>query len=223
MPRGDNLDTHYAWLAEGELFKGSTVPISSKRKQRRKGSPSDTAANTMQESFEHAFAVIDAAATATLISGTSPESLQVMLSYAFLNVASRGRSRSDEFDDWVSDPNLVWEPILKEVLDYLEHFDGPAEPNRELLELEYLRNECKIKDLPLSELEERRHNNICFSLLSWLLEVLEDQKHEPLFLECAFFIQWFKVCALTERVSERHYLIVRQNPPDIAEIWDSML
>ncbi len=164
------------------------------------------------ERFEQAFAVVDAAFTAALISGISPQCLRTSLSYGFLNVASTRLDLDDELhESWLADPELTWNPVLANVLAYIESFGDDYFMEEVESEVQVLQNECNIVPFTLSELEERRHNNTSYKILEWTMDALARQLSRAEFVELALLTEWFKIGALVGDCALENYAIVRYN------------
>ncbi len=182
---------------------------------------SDRFEKNMDENFERTFELINAATMSALISGVAPTCIQASLSYGFLFIASK--ARTGNFELWISDPDLVWEPVLGAILDFVDTFDGEIDAGTDLAELKYLQEECVVKNMPLSEFEDRRHSKTAHSIFEWLLQALGKKDHELIFAELAFLIAWFKVGAITKDCSQTKYQIIRQNPPEVMASYDSLV
>lgn len=176
------------------------------------------------ELFEHAFAVVDASFSAALISGISPQCLRDTLSYGFLNVASTRRDLDDELHEkWLSEPDLIWEPVLSEVLAYIESFKDEIILEEIETEVQVLLSECNVVPFSLSELEERRHNTIAYRILEWTMDALARQLSRAENVELALLAEWFKIGALTSDCAIENYAIVRYNAPKIQSLYNQVM
>ncbi|GEM_PF-1584263 len=168
------------------------------------------------EPFEQAFAVVDAAFTSALISGISPQCLRDTLSYGFLNVASTRHDLDDELhEQWLSEPELMWEPVLSAVLAYIEAFKDDIIIEEIESEMQVLLNECNVVPFSLSELEQRRHNNTAYRILEWTMDALARQLSRAEHVELALLTEWFKIGSLIGDCAMENYAIVRYNAPAV--------
>lgn len=184
----------------------------------------DNSEDTFDESFEQAFSLVDAAFTSAMVSGTSPEALLAALSYGFLQVAAerRGAPQTAQ-EEWVSDADLVWEPVFANILDFVESFEGEYNYDEAFDEISFLQTECNVRPMRLSEIEERRHGKVAFNILAWTLESLARQRTEALDVELGLLIEWFKVSATINECALERYAIVRYHAPLIYNSYDLVI
>lgn len=176
------------------------------------------------EDFEQTFAVVDAAFTSALIGGISPHCLRGTLSYGFLNVASTSRDLDEEtHEKWVSESDLIWEPVLSGVIEFVETFTGDLILEEIESEVDVLRDECNVVPFALSELEERRHNTMAYRILEWTMDALARQLSRAEHVELALLTEWFKIGALIDDIALEDYAIVRYNALSVRETYNAVL
>ncbi len=184
----------------------------------------DNSGDTFDGSFEQAFSLVDAAFTSAMISGTSPEALLAALSYGFLQVAAerRGTPQTAQ-EEWISDADLVWEPVFINILDFVETFEGEYNYDEAFDEISFLQTECNVRPMRLSEIEERRHGKVAFNILAWTLESLARQRTEARYVELGLLIEWFKVSATINECALERYAIVRYHAALVYNNYDAVL
>jgi hypothetical protein len=168
------------------------------------------------ESFEKAFAIIDSCFISALISGASVDCIKSALSYGFIQVLTERRKLSRHVQKkWLSQPEFVWQPIFEALVDDIELFRDAFDLDEVELEIEFLRNECKIAPGSLSEFEERRHSKIAHLLLQQCLETLSRSLIDARAVELAFLIEWLKISSICGEFSLDYYAAARSNPSEV--------
>jgi len=189
------------------------VFVVSKRRESKNIKVQDTTDGAEHDpAFEAAFSLVDSVFTAALISGVSSVCIQSALSYGFLQVAAERRGISDKAkQDWYSNPELIWKPVIAGVLQVIGTFDGVYDLDEINSELDFLLDQWKITPGSLSEFEERRHSKISFLLLHQCLENLSRQHADAHDVELAFLVEWLKVSMISGECAIETYAIVRYN------------
>lgn len=193
-------------------------------RERQSGSKRDEMSD-LRESFEQTLLVVDATVTGAVIAGVAPQAFEAVLSYWFLHCAVGSRSRSKEvFQKWTSDLTLVWEPVLRCIMEFVNDFEGELDDCGELAELKYLQETCGVRKAELLELEERRHSKKAVEILEWLMNTLgADEKLLMVAVEMSFLVTWFKIAALAKDVEDDVYLIVRQYLPAVYRSYNEVM
>ena len=167
-----------------------------------------------REWFEKTLLVVDSVVTGAMAAGMPPESFNSLLSYLFLHFASQRVSDHERLlERWTSPDCYIWQDVLCAARKFIDEFDGPLYQDRELEELDYLRNECAILPIELSEFEAKRHAKVAFPIIQWIRIRLAQIGGIPtLVAELAVLVVWFKTRALDGEIDDQAYYIVRQNP-----------
>lgn len=173
------------------------------------------ATKQLSAQFEEVLTIVDTTVTGAILGGVHPAVFEALLSIWFLRFALAGRigkTSEKHFEKWCN-VDRVWTPVVSQVMDFVEDFDGEVKLTVDCAELDFLRKECKIRNKKQAEIEERRDSKRAIQTIEWLLFTF-GKRAEPIdesHVELAFFVVWFKLAALLKQTDDETYVIVRQN------------
>lgn len=188
------------------------------------GKVSQQAMDRMDSTFEEILRLLETAVSAGLIAGVNPESFLAVLSYQFLLCASNTRGTpSPVLEHWVSNPAIVWEPIVESAIDLAERYPELDEMGA-FEDLRFLREECNVGPCELSEIESHRHSNNAVRIVGMVLNELAGISDLPsLVVEMSLLVVWFKVAALSLEIEDEHYVTMRVIVPLVHDAYSEIL
>lgn len=193
----------------------------------------EASAEELLEGFEQAFGVIDAAISASLISGVPVRSFLTPVCASFLSIASHGRGVSEETTaEWFENPGTIWEPLTeacKQVIDDLAEEVG--EEFSELDELEQLRSLVDTSDFDESEDEDEAEEQTedeqaaletAENVLEWVLVGIKPDL-PTIAVEYALLVTYLKLEALRNRAEDIDFYIARESFYEVFSAYGPVL
>ena len=178
----------------------------------------EASAQELLEGFEQAFSVIDAAVTASIISGVPARAFLTTVCASFLSIASHGRGVSEEkTQSWFENPGEIWEPLTdacKQAIDQLAAEEGKE--YEELDELEQLRQFIDLEgDEAEAETEEAVEEEqalmeMAENVLEWVLIGLKPDL-PTIAVEYALLVVYIKLEALRQRAEDLDFYLARDH------------
>lgn len=189
----------------------------------------EASAQELLDGFEQAFSVIDAAVTASLISGIPARSYLTTVCASFLSIASHGRGASEEVtQSWFENPATIWEPLTeacKNAIDQLS--EEEQEDYAEMDELEQLRQfiddeEAEELEGEEAEAEEQALMEIAENVLEWVLVGLKPDL-PTIAVEYALLVLYIKLEALRQRAEDLDFYLARDHFYEVFSAYGPVL
>jgi hypothetical protein len=176
---------------------------------------------TVATSYKIAHSILDAAVTASLMSGLHPYPFEAPTAFWFLQWVRLSRATS--FEDtglWREPPMALFDTILDSVTAFAEAYDGELLPDNG--EDEDFKRLYKPKyRIVQKATENEKQQKLAGEIVSDCVARLHRHDIHPRGLEAAFLIVWLKVAALAGDMPKDTYFIVKRALPFVMQDYDA--